>query len=115
MKFNRQNAIDVLNKVCKEFIVGEDLSDTKPHLRYKIIKEYKQTCPFCNYPQWDVMFMYPIFWSDRTVTYKTMTVNIHNFIEVDEVIEFSKHIDTHHIKQFVSLNNLLIKTFNEND
>lgn len=102
----RKDIISVLDSVVKQSGFVNSPMD------YVIIKERKHNCPFDDYPEWTVMFRLKHSWSDNTVNYSTCTVMIHNFIEVDEVIELSKNINIDEVRKFMDLSNLLLDGFN---
>lgn len=118
---NRANIINTLDHVCDNFPVYQGFAEgteQKLKLTYEIEKETPEneaSCHFCDFPLWLVTFKYPIIWSNDTITYHSMTVNIHNFIEIDEVIGFSEPISAHHIKQLLTLSAILCKAFNHHN
>ena len=53
---------------------------------YEVLSKYKSTCPICNYPQWILELKHKHEWSDDVVEFDVVTISVHNFIEVDDII-----------------------------
>lgn len=72
----------------------------------KVTNVFKRGCPFCDYPNWYITVTERTEWSDNTITYKHFKLNVHNFIEVDDIIKLPKNTD---MMDFRRLNNLQSK------
>lgn len=76
-----------------------------------IIDRYNHKC-FCNFPIWLIKLTKTHYWSDNTVTFTTIKLNLHNFIECDDVIEIHGDLN---LRLFRTLNDMqtdLIHVFN---
>ena len=99
--------IKILDKIVKKNSLSFSLMD------YIIIEESNKECPFCNCPQWVVLFRFEHKWSNNTVDYSTCKVMIHNFVETGDIIEFSKNINIREVNIFISIASQFCKEFNK--
>lgn len=86
-------------------------------LTYKVVKKYKSNCPFCDYPQWLIEVKRIHEWSDGLVEYDVVRLQLHNFIECDDIVSFAlakrTGIELCLFRTLDKLQTNLIKSFNE--